>query len=123
MQHVLALPFLIMTIIRHIYPQTLDDLFMQSLGWSDRINKEKHAQDTNQNKPFRPLYSETLCLYASAPRSDTQRFWKFVRRTTKRLVLGTILYVLSMIPGVGFLVFPAAGFYSLYHALGEDLIL
>src|SRR5947207_5592557 len=118
--HVLALPFLIMTVLRHIYPKPLDELFMQSLEWSDKIYTEKHAQETNRKEPLRPLYSQTLLLYArnSSPLS-TRRFSKFVRRTIKRLLLGLILYLLSLIPRVGKLVFPAAGFYSLYRALGE----
>jgi hypothetical protein len=122
--HVLSLPFLIMTILRHIYPKPLDDLFMQSLEWTDKIYQEKHSHDDITKEPPRPLYSKTLVLYARNPSShSTQRVSKFARRTIKRLVLGFVLYLLSLIPGVGKLVFPAAGFYSLYHALGEDLTL
>ena len=120
--HVLALPFLIMTILRHVYPKPLDKLFMESLEWSDKMYANKHSQETNKEEPLRPLYSKTLSLYARNS-SYTQRFSKFVRRTVKRLFLGLLLYLLSMIPGIGKLVFPAAGFYSLYRALGEDLIL
>ena len=121
--HVLALPFLIMTILRHIYPKPLDELFMQSLEWSDKMYIDKHSQETNRKEPLRPLYSKTLSLYARNSSSrTTQRFSKFVRRTVKRLFLGLVLYLLSMIPRIGKLVFPAAGFYSLYRALGEDLI-
>jgi uncharacterized protein involved in cysteine biosynthesis len=113
-----------MTILRHIYPRPLDDLFMQSLEWSDKMYLDKHSQDTNGKDPLRPLYSKTLSLYARNPTSySTRRFSKFVRRTVKRLLLGLVLYILSLIPLVGRLVFPAAGFYSLYRALGEDLML
>lgn len=120
--HVLALPFLIMTILRHIYPTPLDNLFMESLEWSDKMYTDKHSHETNRKEPLRPLYSKTLSLYARNSHT-TQRFSKFVRRTLKRLLIGFVLYLLSMIPGIGKLVFPAAGFYSLYRALGEDLIL
>jgi uncharacterized protein involved in cysteine biosynthesis len=113
-----------MTILRHIYPKPLDDLFMQSLEWSDKIYKDKHSKDDPTKEPLRPLYSRTLALYARNSSSHSpQRISKFVRRTVKRLVLGLVLYLLSLIPGLGKLVFPAAGFYSLYHALGEDLAL
>jgi hypothetical protein len=122
--HVLALPFLIMTIIRHIYPQPLDDLFMKSLEWSDRMYSEKHTHDDHTKQPLRPLYSKTLSLYARNSSSHSmQRFSKFARRTVKRLLLGLVLFCLSLIPGIGRFVFPAAGFYSLYRALGEDLLL
>jgi hypothetical protein len=122
--HVLALPFLIMTILRQIYPRPLDDLFMQSLQWSDKLYTEKHAKDNPSTRSMRPLYSTALDLYARNPNSESrQSFTKFVRRTVKRLALGLMLYLLSFVPGVGRLVFPAAGFYSLYRALGEDLIL
>jgi len=113
-----------MTIIRHIYPKPLDDLFMQSLEWTDRMYVEKHAMDDKTIHPLRPLYSKTLVLYARNPSSISRsRMSKFVRRTVKRLVLGFALYLLSLLPVIGKLVFPAAGFYSLYRALGEDLML
>jgi hypothetical protein len=112
-----------MTVIRHIRPQPLDDLFMQSLQWSDKMYVEKHAKDDKTEHPLRPLYSKTLELYARHPwQSTTGGFSKFVLRTVKRLAIGMLLYVLSLIPGVGKMVFPAAGFYSLYRALGEDLL-
>lgn len=120
--HVLALPFLIMTVLRHVYPRPLDDLFMQSLQWSDRIYTEKHAKD--DPKTLRPLYSKALDLYARGSSSRSgQGFSKFVRRTLKRLAIGLVVYLLSLIPGIGKLVFPVAGFYSLYRALGEDIAL
>jgi hypothetical protein len=113
-----------MTILRHIYPRPLDDLFMQSLEWSDRIYQDKHANDKISGLPLRPLYSKALALYARNPSTQsTQRMSKFIRRTTKRLAIGFLLYFLSFLPGIGKLVFPAAGFYSLYRALGEDLAL
>src|SRR5579859_1654766 len=113
-----------MTVLRHIYPQPLDDLFMQSLEWSDRIYQDKHANDSQSGRPLRPLYSKALALYARSPSSQsTHRMSKFVQRTAKRLAIGFVLYLLSFLPGIGRLVFPAAGFYSLYRALGEDLIL
>jgi hypothetical protein len=122
--HVLALPFLIMTVIRHIYPKPLDDLFMQSLAWSDHIYLDKHAEDDKSKQPLRPLYSKALALYARDPSTHSpQRVSKFVRRTVKRLTLGLVLYVMSLVPGFGKLVFPAAGFFSLYQALGQDLVL
>jgi hypothetical protein len=122
--HVLALPFLIMTVLRHVYPRPLDDLFIRSLEWSDKMYLEKHANDKSSEAPSRPLYSKALELYARHPNPHSSGgFAKFVRRTVKRLALGLILYLLSLIPGLGKLVFPAAGFYSLYRALGEDLVL
>ena len=113
-----------MTTLRHIYPTPLDDLFMQSLEWTDRIYQDKHAQDDKTKQPLRPLYSKTLALYARDPSThSTPRVYKFVRRTVKRLALGMVLYLLSLTPGLGKFVFPAAGFYSLYQALGHDLAL
>jgi hypothetical protein len=122
--HVLSLPFLIMTTIRHIYPKPLDDLFMQSVEWTDRIYLGKHKDDDEIKQPLRPLYYKTLALYTRDPAShSSQRVSKFVRRTIKRIGLGLVLYSLSVIPGIGKFVFPAAGFYSLYQALGQDLML
>lgn len=110
-----------MTILRHIYPRPLDDLFVQSLEWSDRIYQDKHANDNNSGLQLRPLYSKALALYAR--NRSTHRMSKFIGRTAKRLAIGFVLYLLSHLPGIGRLVFPAAGFYSLYRALGEDLVL
>jgi hypothetical protein len=122
--HVLALPFLIMTILRHRYPEPLDELFMKSLEWSDKMYTDKHARDTSGKDSLRPLYSKALSLYAcNASPDSTFGFSRFLRRTTKRLILGLVLYFLSLIPVVGRFVLPAAGFYSLYRALGEDIIL
>jgi len=113
-----------MTILRHIYPRPLDDLFMQSLEWSDRIYQDKHANDKKSGLPLRPLYSKALALYARNPSTQsTYRMSKFIRRTVKRLAIGFGLYLLSFLPGIGKIIFPAAGFYSLYRALGEDLVL
>jgi len=111
-----------MTVIRHAYPKPLDDLFMQSLEWSDKMYVEKHAKDDKAKKPLRPLYYKSLALYGCHATDSSGRFSKFVRRTAKRLLIGVILYILSLVPLVGKFVFPAAGFYSLYRALGEDLV-
>lgn len=113
-----------MTVLRHIYPRPLDDLFMQSLEWSDKIYQDKHANDVQSGIPLRPLYSRALALYARSPASRSKhRMSRFVQRTAKRLAIGFVLYLLSFLPGVGRLIFPAAGFFSLYRALGEDLVL
>ena len=113
-----------MTILRHVYPRPLDDLFMQSLEWSDKMYAEKHVHDAASGEPLRPLYFKALSLYALNPSSpSTQRISKFLRRTIKRIVLGIALWLLSLLPGIGKLVYPIAGFYSIYRALGEDLVL
>ena len=112
-----------MTVVRHAYPKPLDDLFMQSLAWSDKMYVEKHALDDKTKQPLRPLYYKSLALYGRHPSHSSGGFSKFVHRTAKRLLIGIILYILSLLPLVGRFVFPAAGFYSLYRALGEDPIL
>src|ERR1700685_695631 len=100
-----------MTVLRHIYPKPLDDLFMQSLEWSDKIYLEKHAKDDRTKQPLRPLYYKSLSLYAhNSPSHGTERVTKFIRRTVKRLLLGLVLFVLSMPPGIGRSCFSATGF-------------
>lgn len=97
---------------------------MKSLEWSDKIYSEKHSHDDKTKQPLRPLYSKTLLLYArNSSAYSSKGFTLFLRRTMKRLGLGIVLYFLSLVPVVGKLVFPAAGFYSLYRALSEDLLL
>jgi hypothetical protein len=112
-----------MTVIRHAYPKPLDDLFMQSLAWSDTMYVEKHALDDKTKQPLRPLYHKSLALYGRHPSHSSGGFSKFVHRTAKRLLIGIVLYIVSLLPVVGRFAFPAAGFYSLYRALGGDLVL
>ena len=93
---------------------------MQSLDWSDNIYTEKHAKDDKSK--LRPLYYTNLSLYSYDASRSARSLSKFVRRTFKRLALGVVLYILSLTPGIGKFVFPAAGFYSLYRALDEDIL-
>ncbi|KAG0174699.1 hypothetical protein DFQ30_003169 [Apophysomyces sp. BC1015] len=99
-------PFLALLFMRYLYPKPLDDLFVESLRFID----SKH--------PERPPYASSL-----TQRKYRQEYWSnmkdYTMRTWRKLRLGVLLYLLSLIPMVGPFVFPAAGAYATFKALGK----
>ncbi|KAI8094361.1 hypothetical protein BDF21DRAFT_93065 [Thamnidium elegans] len=103
---VASVPFLALLFMRYIYPKPLDDLFMESLRFLD-------AQH-----PERDPYASVL-----AQQKFKKRYWvdmkDYTLRTWKKLRIGILLIILSCIPFVGRFVFPLAGAYTTYRALGK----
>ncbi|KAI8087594.1 uncharacterized protein B0P05DRAFT_505775 [Gilbertella persicaria] len=99
-------PLLALLFMQYVYPKPLDDLFMESLRYVDAKN------------PQRPPYASVL-----AQQKFKKHFWRDMRdylfRTWKKLRIGLVLLVLSTLPWVGRFVFPAAGAYTSYRALGK----
>jgi hypothetical protein len=93
---VASVPLLALLCMRYVYPKPLDDLFMESLRYVETIH------------PNRPPYASVL-----AQQKFKRRYWvdmkNYMLRTWKKVRLGLLLLVLSMIPFVGRFVFPAAG--------------
>ena len=91
-----SIPFLAFLFLRHLYPKPLDDLFMESLYYLDTRN------------PDRPSYSTALKkrVYRLELRPNVV---SYVKRTWRKIVLGSGLYLFSLLPKVGRFVFPAAG--------------
>ncbi|KAF1807071.1 hypothetical protein V8B55DRAFT_1462074 [Mucor lusitanicus] len=103
---VASVPLLALLFMRYVYPKPLDDLFMESLRYLDSTH------------PDRAPYASIL-----AQQKFKRRYWadmkEYMLRTWKKVRLGLLLLLLSMIPFVGRFVFPAAGAYTTYKALGK----
>lgn len=97
---VASVPLLALLFMRYVYSKPLDDLFMESLRYLDSIHTD------------RPPYTDIL-----AQQKFKRRYWvdmkNYMLRTWKKVRLGLLLLILSMIPFVGRFVFPAAGTYIL----------
>lgn len=93
---VASVPLLALLFMRYVYPKPLDDLFMESLRYLDSTH------------PDRAPYASIL-----AQQKFKRRYWAdmkdYMLRTWKKVRLGLLLLLLSMIPFVGRFVFPAAG--------------
>lgn len=93
---VASVPLLALLFMRYVYPKPLDDLFMESLRYLDSTH------------PDRAPYASIL-----AQQKFKRRYWadmkEYMLRTWKKVRLGLLLLLLSMIPFVGRFVFPAAG--------------
>lgn len=91
-----SLPFLALLFMRYVYPKPLDDMFMESLRFID------------SQHPDRTPYAQSL-----AKRKYRKEYWSnmkdYCRRSWKKLRLGILIYLLSLLPIVGRFVFPAAG--------------
>jgi hypothetical protein len=93
---VASVPLLALLFMRYVYPKPLDDLFMESLRYLD------------SSHPDRAPYASIL-----AQQKFKRKYWAdmkdYMLRTWKKVRLGLLLLLLSMIPFVGRFVFPAAG--------------
>ncbi|KAI8975257.1 hypothetical protein BDF20DRAFT_906672 [Mycotypha africana] len=101
-----ALPLFAILLMQHVYPKPLDDLFMETLRYTDTLHPER--------PPYHPA------LVHLRPK---KRYWAemkdYIKRTWIKLRLGSIVVLLSLLPVVGKFVFPAAGAYTTYKALGK----
>ncbi|KAI8393946.1 uncharacterized protein BYT42DRAFT_609708 [Radiomyces spectabilis] len=99
------IPMIALLFMRYIYPKPLDDLFMESLRYSDICH------------PERPAYASSL-----RNRRYHAEYWRnvvdYVQRMTKKL-RWMVLYPLLFIPIIGKIVFSAAGAYASILSLGR----
>ncbi|KAI8064367.1 hypothetical protein BC940DRAFT_306070 [Gongronella butleri] len=101
-----GLPFLLLLLMRYLYPKPLDQLFMTSLQFVDEY----------QDHPV----SFAKRLAQQRIRSTWWRNMKdYLARSWVRWRWGLLLAVLSMLPLVGAFVFPAAGAYTTFRSLGK----
>ncbi|CEI89559.1 hypothetical protein RMCBS344292_03911 [Rhizopus microsporus] len=101
-----AVPLLAILFMRYVYPKPLDELFMESLRFLDELH------------PNRPPYAAVL-----GNQKLKINYWaemkEYIKRTWKKVRLGLLLFLLSFLPIVGQFVFPLAGAYTSYKALGK----
>jgi hypothetical protein len=118
--YVLQVPFFLMALMRYITP-TLDNLFMDSLKWVDRTYVAKHKHDDPAQ--LRPMYYPQLSRYrhthgSAHTSSPVEAATHFCIRSGKRAAISLAVYAMSFLPLVGWLVLPAASFYTFHRAVG-----
>jgi len=110
-----------MTLMRYLTP-TLDDLFMDSLRWVDTTYVQKHKHDEDPSK-LRAMYYPNLQHYpvrdgSTNSSSTAEALSMFLYRFARKAVISLVIYGASYLPGVGFLVLPAASFWTFNKAVG-----
>lgn len=113
--YVFNLPFLGLLFIRYIYPETLDSLFIESLRNIDSVYFQKHSNEDEST--LRRPYASALERY-----DYTYDYWQemiqYLKRTGNQLKKVIIVYLFSLIPFVGVLVYPIVSAYELVNSLG-----
>lgn len=118
--HVLQVPFFLMTMMRHITP-TLDNMFMDSLQWVDYTYNVKHgSQDQSE---LRDMYYPNLRLYSTRDgstqtKSTAEAVTMVLMRFSEKAGISLAVFALSYVPYIGRLVLPAASFYTFNKAVG-----
>ncbi|KAK1753526.1 formamidase [Echria macrotheca] len=119
--HVLQIPLFLMTLMRYLTP-TLDDLFMDSLRWVDTTYVQKHKHDEDPTK-LRPMYYPNLRQYrirdgSTNSTSTAEALSMFIYRFARKGIISLAIFAASYLPYVGFLVLPAASFWTFNKAVG-----
>ncbi|KAF9963167.1 hypothetical protein BGZ65_005436 [Modicella reniformis] len=129
-----SIPLLGLLFLRYLYPQPLDNIFVDALEYSDHLLLQDHArakmeQSKNPNAvdPLSPSIFVmdhrgpfTPALLAYPYKVQTWReMWRYMRRTWKRLKWALLFLVLSWIPVLGRFAFPVASFLSTIQAIGS----
>ncbi|KAK5653521.1 hypothetical protein OQA88_8780 [Cercophora sp. LCS_1] len=119
--HVLQIPLFLMTLMRYVTP-TLDDLFMESLRWVDTTYVEKHKNDADPSK-LRAMYYPNLKGYrkrdgSTNSSSTAEAVSMFAVRYVRKGLISLAIYGASFLPKAGFLVLPAASFWTFNKAVG-----
>ncbi|KAI9244798.1 hypothetical protein BY458DRAFT_560910 [Sporodiniella umbellata] len=101
-----SVPLLAILFMRYVYPKPLDELFMESLRYIDQEHPERtpYASALSSQKPKINYWYEMQ---------------QYIKRTWKKSRIGLLLFLLSFLPIVGSFVFPLAGAYTSYKALGK----
>lgn len=118
--HVLQVPFFLMSMMRHITP-TLDNMFMDSLQWVDYTYNVKHGSEDKSE--LRDMYYPNLQLYSSRDgstntKSTTEAVTTVLMRFVKKAGISLAVFALSYVPYIGRFVLPAASFYTFKKAVG-----
>ncbi|KAK3832602.1 MAG: hypothetical protein JOS17DRAFT_683786 [Linnemannia elongata] len=101
-----SIPLLGLLFLRYLYPQPLDDIFVDGLIYSDHLlmQEHEHAKAEQARNPAVQHWSE---------------MWRYVRRSWKRLKWALLFLVLSWFPIIGPLAFPIASFLSTIQSIGS----
>ncbi|KAG0214510.1 hypothetical protein BGX28_001964 [Mortierella sp. GBA30] len=129
-----SVPLLGLLFLRYMYPQPLDDIFVDALMYSDHllIQEHEHAKQVQARNPtgvdpnspaiyvmdHRGPFTPALLAYPYKVR-HWQEMWRYMRRTWKRLKWALLFLVLSWIPILGRFAFPVASFLSTIQSIGS----
>ncbi|TGO31779.1 hypothetical protein BHYA_0411g00040 [Botrytis hyacinthi] len=118
--HVLQVPFFLMSILSRITP-TLDNMFMMSLAFVDETYYEKHKGE--ERSTLRDEYYPNLRRYpkrdgTTHKTSTAENMSMFLIKFGKKAGLSLAVYALSYVPILGRFVLPAASFYTFNKAAG-----
>ncbi|ORZ17638.1 hypothetical protein BCR42DRAFT_490357 [Absidia repens] len=110
-------PVLALLFIRNAYRKPLDDLFMETIHYIDDIGKKKH--DKEEATTYTMALVQRSAMYSNKKKEVWPSMKSFVLRTWKKVRLGLVIFLLSLLPVVGRFVFPAAGAYTTFKSLGN----
>jgi len=110
-----------MTLMRYLTP-TLDDLFMDSLRWVDTTYVQKHKDESDPSK-LRAMYYPNLRQYpirdgSTNSSSTAEGLSMFLVRFARKGLISLAIFGASYLPVVGWLVLPAASFWTFNKAVG-----
>ncbi|KAG0263478.1 hypothetical protein BGZ95_003798 [Linnemannia exigua] len=129
-----SIPLLGLLFLRYMYPQPLDDIFIDGLIYSDHLLMQEHEHakaeqarnptSVDPNSPsiyvmdHRGLFAPALLAYPYKVQ-HWYEMWRYIRRTWKRLKWALLFLVLSWFPIIGPLAFPIASFLSTIQSIGS----
>ncbi|KAF9108695.1 hypothetical protein BGX29_008227 [Mortierella sp. GBA35] len=129
-----SIPLLGLLFLRYMYPQPLDNIFIDGLVYSDHLlmQEHEHAKAEQTRNPgsvdpsspsiyvmdHRGLFAPALLAYPYKVQ-HWHEMWKYMRRTWKRLKWALLFLVLSWFPIIGRFAFPIASFLSTIQSIGS----
>ncbi|KAF9417654.1 hypothetical protein BGZ94_009915 [Podila epigama] len=136
-----SIPLLGLLFLRYLYPQPLDDIFIEGLEYSDYLLLQEHEHAKAQKaqshltpksaeSPSSPSEASTSVMDYRGPFTPAllaypyrvrhwQEMWRYIRRTWRRLKWGLLFLVLSWLPVIGRFAFPVASFISTIQSIGS----
>lgn len=125
-QNVLNLGPLLISGMRFLSGREMDDLFMTSLSFVDKVYKSKHPESDREyyNPLKRYEIEKPVPAYQPVKNSEnggsntSDKFEVFIRKYAQRAATTVAVYLLSGVPVIGRLVLPAMSFYSFNQVVG-----
>ncbi|CAN6634640.1 hypothetical protein TRVA0_014S02652 [Trichomonascus vanleenenianus] len=105
--------------VRFIRPE-MDDLFLKSLQFVDRVYKQKHPESNREFYRALIRYDSEKATTATPVTKPRKRdsILRFIKKTGMRAAQTIAVYSLSGVPVLGKLVLPAVSFYSFNEVVG-----
>ncbi|SAM04358.1 hypothetical protein [Absidia glauca] len=105
-------PVVALLFMRYAYRKPLDDLFMETIRYIDETNKTTYTAALSQHADDKKIHT-----------NNKKKVWPSIKvyllRTWKKVRLGLVVFLLSLLPVVGQFVFPLAGAYTTWKSLGN----